>query len=103
MMSALANVPDDSVFVHGECEGADVMSRIVLGRRCFEVKVPYSKRHGTQGGPIRNQLMVDMGVAYKAAGYEVRVYAFPMPTSRGTFDLIRRARAAGLDVVETVP
>lgn len=101
MRAALLDVPDDAIFIHGDCVGADKVARIVLKNRCHEVSVPYSQRHGKAGGPIRNQVMVDMGVAYRTAGYEVKVYAFPMRDSIGTYDLMRRATKAGIEVAVT--
>lgn len=48
------------------------------------------RRDGERAGPDRNQRMVDSGA-------DVCI-AFPMPESRGTWDCIRRARAAGIFV-----
>lgn len=50
-------------------------------------------------GPYRNQQMIDAAAAAAAAGWQVRVLAFPVGASHGTHDCMRRARAAGLDVI----
>jgi hypothetical protein len=52
-------------------------------------------RHGRAAGPIRNQEMID-------AGADVCL-AFPLPQSRGTVDCIRRAKEAGITVIEAAP
>jgi hypothetical protein len=47
-------------------------------------------RHGRAAGPIRNAAML--------ARRPERVLAFPGPESRGTWDLVRRARRLGIPV-----
>ena len=46
--------------------------------------------HGKAAGPIRNQAMAERGT---------HLLAFPGPKSRGTYDVVRKARAAGLEVL----
>ncbi|GHE33275.1 hypothetical protein GCM10017673_40260 [Streptosporangium violaceochromogenes] len=48
--------------------------------------------HGKAAGPIRNQAMVALGAALCIAA--------PLGASTGTRDCTRRARAAGIEVVE---
>lgn len=50
------------------------------------------QRWGKRAGRIRNQEMVDAGADLCVAG--------PMPQSIGTYDCMRRARAAGIEVVD---
>ncbi len=45
--------------------------------------------HGKEAGPIRNQQMAD---------YAEALIAIPGPESRGTWDMVRRAKARGLRV-----
>lgn len=52
------------------------------------------KKHGKAAGPIRNQQMLDEGKPTK-------VFAFP--GGRGTADMIRRAKAAGVPVYMIMP
>jgi hypothetical protein len=52
------------------------------------------KTHGKAAGPIRNQRMIDHG-------QPDLVLAFP--GGRGTADMIRRARVAGVPVTEVAP
>lgn len=47
-------------------------------------------KHGKAAGPIRNQAMID-------EGQPVLVIAFP--GGRGTTDMVRRAKAAGIEVI----
>jgi hypothetical protein len=51
---------------------------------------PDWKRHGPAAGPMRNQRMLDWGPDL--------VVAFA--GGKGTADMVRRARAAGVDVIE---
>lgn len=52
--------------------------------------------HGKRAGGIRNQEMVDLG------GF-VACLAFPLAGSKGTWDCVRRAEAAGIPVVFPAP
>lgn len=52
------------------------------------------KKHGRAAGPIRNQRMID-------EGKPDLVIAFP--GGKGTADMVRRAKAAGIQVTEITP
>jgi hypothetical protein len=54
-------------------------------------------------GPYRNQVMIDAAVAARRQGWQVRVLAFPSGASPGTRDCMRRALAAGLEVIPVHP
>ena len=82
-----------TLLIHGGARGADSLA----GRWAFDNEVPVSvffadwNRHGKVAGPIRNQRMID----------EMKpelVIAFP--GGRGTADMARRAKQAGIDVME---
>jgi hypothetical protein len=80
--------------VHGDARGLDrVAARvaIALGWPTPEAHPADWDRHGPPAGGRRNQLMVDLGADV--------CLAFPGPTSTGTWDCVRRARAAGIPVV----
>lgn len=82
------------VVIHGGAAGADSIAGSAAERSGLTVEVyPADWRaHGKAAGPIRNQRMVD-------EGKPDRVVAFRMPgESRGTDDMVRRARAAGIPV-----
>lgn len=79
--------------IHGGANGADSLA----GETAVRLRVPCQvfranwKRDGKAAGPIRNQRMLD-------EGKPDLVVAFP--GGRGTADMIRRARAAGVEVME---
>jgi hypothetical protein len=79
--------------IHGGASGADQLAHDWATANCVPVHVFKADwiRHGRAAGPIRNQEMID----------RMRpdaVLAFP--GGRGTADMLRRARAAGINVVE---
>lgn len=81
---------------HGDCRGADR----IAGTAAQSLSIPVTaypadwKRHGKGAGPIRNRLML----RYFAP--EI-VYAFHdnLDASKGTADMVKIARAAGIQVV----
>lgn len=79
--------------IHGGARGADTLA----GEWALSWHIPVLvfpadwKKHGKAAGPIRNQQMLDEGKP------DV-VIAFP--GGRGTADMIRRAKAAGIEVLE---
>jgi hypothetical protein len=90
------------VIIHGGCGGmdsegalygADVLAQFVAEDMGVETKVYVAdwETHGKAAGPIRNQLMID-------DGKPDLVVAFPGGT--GTADMVRRAKAAGIEVME---
>jgi hypothetical protein len=86
-------VPSPTLIIHGGAKGADSAASewaIAVGveERVF---LPLWDKHGRAAGPIRNQRMID-------AGRPDLVLAFP--GGRGTADMVRRARAAGVPVIE---
>jgi hypothetical protein len=80
------------VIVHGAAVGADQMAGSwARSRGVAEAAFPADwGRDGRAAGPIRNQRMLD-------EGRPDLVVAFP--GGRGTADMVRRARAAGVAVV----
>lgn len=86
--------PGQIVLIHGACPtGADaIASRLAKQLGVYERPWPADwEAYGRAAGPMRNQAMVDDGADV--------CLAFPMPSSRGTFDCMRRAEAAGIRVV----
>jgi hypothetical protein len=99
LVRAMANGPSDNVLIHGDAPGADRMGGQSAGRQGVPVEVYPAdwEKHGRKAGPIRNQQMLD-------EGRPDLVWAFvdkPLAESRGTSDMVRRARAAGLKVYVT--
>ncbi|SRR6266849_768377 len=79
--------------IHGGARGADSLAQDWAdnaGLACLVYPADW-KMHGRAAGPLRNQRMID-------EGKPDLVIAFP--GSRGTADMIRRAKAAGIPVKE---
>lgn len=79
--------------IHGGAAGADKLAEEFAdyaGHRTTVFKADWNK-HGKAAGPIRNQQMLD-------EGKPSLVIAFP--GGRGTADMVKRAKAAGVKVVE---
>lgn len=77
--------------IQGGASGADAIARewCVKWRYSYENFPADWKTHGRSAGPIRNQQMID-------EGRPDIVIAFP--GGRGTVDMIRRAKKAGIPV-----
>lgn len=83
----------DVTLIHGAAPGADALSGDIWGRVMglpVEVHPADWHIHGRHAGPLRNQVMVDLG----ADG----CLAMPESGSRGTWDCVRRAEVAGIPV-----
>lgn len=83
----------DHTIIQGEAKGADFLSKVFAHE--YELKVesfPANwKKYGKAAGSIRNQQMLD-------EGKPDLVVAFPGGT--GTADMVRRAKKAGVEVLE---
>jgi hypothetical protein len=82
--------------IQGGADGADRLARMWCHTRlCRMENYPADwKAHGKAAGPIRNQRMLD-------EGKPDLVVAFP--GGRGTADMVRRSRTAGVRVIEILP
>lgn len=80
-----------TVLVHGDASGADRLSGEWATARGVPVEAHPAdwKRHGRAAGPIRNQKMLDTEPELLVA----------FPGGKGTADMVRRAKQAGLEVV----
>lgn len=90
----IAALDPGDVVIHGGARGADSIADGAARRSGLTVEVYRADwpREGKAAGPIRNQRML-------TEGRPDRVIAFRMPgESRGTDDMVRRARAAGVPV-----
>jgi len=79
--------------IQGGADGADRLARLWCHSRnvrCENFPADW-KRHGRAAGPIRNQQMLD-------EGKPTMVFAFA--GGRGTADMVRRAKAAGIPIAE---
>jgi len=80
--------------IHGGAKGADEIGGKWAewkGLPVFECRANWTK-FGKGAGPIRNQWMLEHG-------RPDLVVAFPTPKSVGTYDMIRRAEEAGVEVM----
>ena len=81
-----------NAIIQGDCPtGADKLARLWAYSRnehCDNYPADW-RTHGKAAGPIRNQQML-------GEGRPTKVFAFP--GGRGTADMIRRAKAAGVPV-----
>ena len=84
-----------TVIIQGECRGADLMAKKAGRKHGFTV-LSYParwKKHGRRAaGPIRNTKMLD-------DGNPAVVYAFLLPQSIGTRDLIDKAESRRIPVI----
>lgn len=82
-----------SVLIHGDAKGADTLGADWAARNkvLIEVYPANWKRDGIAAGPVRNQQML-------SEGKPDLVVAFPTPSSRGTWDMVSRARKAGVEI-----
>lgn len=83
-----------NAIIQGDCpKGADKLARMwALSRNEHLERFPADwDAHGKAAGPIRNQQMLD-------EGRPTKVFAFP--GGRGTADMVRRAKAAGVPVFQ---
>lgn len=82
------------VIIHGGAKGADLLAdqwAVVNWAGLEEYKAEWDK-YGNRAGPIRNQRMLDEGKPQL-------VVAFPTPNSKGTWDMIRRAKRHGIETI----
>lgn len=86
-------VPSDTVIIHGDADGADQLADQWAVVHWVQIeRYPADwERHGRAAGPIRNKQMLD-------EGKPDLVVAFP--GGRGTANMVRQARAAGVRVME---
>lgn len=90
---ALSQLPKDSIIVHGCATGADAIARslaLSLGLKVEDHWPDYVNYDFAAANKRRNQEMVNAGADL--------VLAFPTPSSRGTWDCVRRAKNAGIPV-----
>lgn len=95
MRVKLADLPDgvEVTLLHGGCRGADRLAHCLGQERKWFIReyLPDWKHLGRAAGPARNQEMLDKGKPDK-------VYAFVERLSGGTYDMVQRARKAGIPV-----
>lgn len=88
-----------TIIIEGNARGADAQARAIAEERGLEVRTypAFWKADGKAAGSMRNQRMLDQE-AKKGDGPVDLVLAFPLETSVGTWDMVERAEAAGIEV-----
>ena len=83
-----------TLVVHGDARGLDTIADQIAERRGIDrVRWPANwNGRGTAAGMIRNRVMYDQM-------RPTLVLAFPLPDSRGTWGMVRYARAQGCERV----
>ena len=96
ILQHLAQYADDTIVIEGEARGADRLAAKSAKLLDFEVW-PYPaqwEQYGRAAGLIRNQQMLDDGKP------DVVVYFHHnLAESKGTGDMVRRAKRAGIPVI----
>lgn len=88
---AIDMLPDLTIVVEGGAPGADTIAREAARERGLHVAtVPANWKNGPSAGPRRNCAMLLLRPDV--------VYAFPFDDSRGTWGMVKLARAAGIEV-----
>lgn len=81
-----------TAIIHGNAKGADELAdEWAAGKVETLTFTPLWKEHGNAAGPLRNQKMLE-------EGKPDLVVAFP--GKRGTADMVRRAKRAGIPLME---
>ncbi len=94
LLKMLASEMGVTELVHGAARGVDMAVDAMFSKSLPHVKItsfPYKAEHGRAGGPIRNSQMA----AY-AKDKPSACVAFP--GGRGTDDMVKKAKAAGIFV-----
>lgn len=88
--------PEPVTVIHGACRGADWIAGDVareLGYFIEEYPADW-KKHGRAAGPIRNAQMLREGKPDMVIAFHNDI-----DNSKGTKDMVKRARAAGIKVI----
>jgi hypothetical protein len=83
--------------IHGDAHGADRIAAQIARECAVDRVLSYPAdwgKHGKAAGPIRNQRMLEEGKPDLVLAFIDK----PLAKSRGTADMVRRARKAGVPV-----
>ncbi len=94
----LRKLPGGTIVVHGAARGADTIAGDVAHDLGFEVRrYPADwEMHGKSAGPIRNALMLMKEHLPEEPIDLLLAFSRNLATSRGTLDMIRQAKSAGV-------
>ena len=93
----MSNCSAGDVVIHGAAGGVDEQAMIAAQTLPGVKHLPFQadwNAHGRAAGPIRNKRMLD-------EGRPELVVAFP--GGRGTANMVKQAKAAGVKVIEVTP
>lgn len=91
--------PRCSMLIHGDCSGLDRMAARVgaeIGMTIVPM-APNLEDHGAGKFTKRNSVMLDMLSSLRWCNWRTYVEAFVLPTSRGTWDTVNKAKKLGFE------
>ena len=89
-LDAIHTATPITTLIHGNAHGADSFADEWAAGKCETLTfLPQWEQHGKSAGPKRNQEMLDNGKPDLVVAF---------PGGRGTADMVRRAKAAGVPV-----
>lgn len=93
MIALLINELKPTAVIEGEARGADRLARVAARHLNIPVEAYPAQwdTYGKRAGPVRNQLMLDEGKPDLVVAFHDSIN-----TSRGTADMLRRAKLAGV-------
>lgn len=98
---ALTSLQDGDIVIHGAARGIDTLADgTAKALNLDTAPVPADWSKGRKAGPLRNAQMLADLMRLEEGGYEIEVWAFhdDIDNSKGTKDMVRQARAAGVPV-----
>lgn len=96
IIDVLKQFQQNTIIIHGACDGADTISSIVAKELGFIVRqYPADwKKFGKSAGPIRNQSMINIEHLREEHIDLCIAFHDDISTSRGTKDMINRVKLA---------
>lgn len=97
--SRLSLYPKGSVLIEGECSGLDRIAAgiaVELGMTVMPMP-PNAKATADSRFKVRNQAMVAVLASLRWCNWTTHVEAFVLPTSKGTWDCVNKAKKKGFD------
>lgn len=99
VLDGIQRVTPITCIIHGAATGADDLAERWarsegIGRHRFPVLPAQWDKHGKAAGPMRNQAMLEKGKPDLVVAF---------PGGSGTADMVRRAKGAGVKVIEVSP
>jgi hypothetical protein len=95
LVDVLDEIAPDLI-INGGCAGADHMASNYAIAKRIPAHTFFAdwEEHGKAAGPVRNQKMIDVGRPSVVVAF---------PGGKGTADMVRRAKKAGIPLIEVLP